>query len=458
MQTPTPSIALSNEEEEMLRVKTVLAAALIASAGITVTAHASSHREAPAIAEDQFADNTDVYAFISPENPDNLVIVANYVPLLIPHSGPNFYRFSDNVAYDIHIDNDGDARSDYILRFTFRTRVRNGDTFLYNTGTVASLDDPNLNVRQTYDVELLNSRGRTIEDLARGVPVAPWHVGDRTFPEGSYEDVALQAVEDNPAGFRFFAGPRDEPFFVDLRVFDLLGVGGFPSTDGVNVMSIVAEIPIAEIAASGKRPTASSPERRRVIGVHATASRRMKRILHDNQPERNRGRFVQVSRLGLPLVNEVLIPLKDKDRFNRARPDRDVANFGAHILFPELPGLLSAVLGAGCAETPAEGRLDLVGLLSPSGTDPADLLRIDVTAGQTFADSSFPNGRWLEDDVTDILLTVLCNNGGALGDGVDANDLPFTLTFPYLASPHSGNPIAIDDDSWECGGHDHGGY
>src|SRR5687767_2898458 len=138
-----------------MRRKQTYAAAL--AAGMTVTgiaalAEASSHREAPAIGEDQFADNTDVYTFISPENPDNLVVVANYVPLLIPSSGPNFYRFSDDVAYDLRVDNNGDARTDLIYRFLFKTGVQNGDTFLYNTGPISSLDDDNLNVRQSYDV------------------------------------------------------------------------------------------------------------------------------------------------------------------------------------------------------------------------------------------------------------------------------------------------------------------
>lgn len=149
---------------------------------------------------------------------------------------------------------------------------------------------------------------------------------------------------------------------------------------------------------------------------------------------------MQVSRLGWPLVNEVIIPLKDNDKYNRSQPQDDVANFGAYILDPEVPKLLDAVLGAGCAPTPSGGRTDTVGLLAPDGTMPADLLRIHISADQTNAQPHFPNGRALADDVTDTLLTVACNNGSHIGDGVDANDLPFTTTFPYLASPHSGNP------------------
>ena len=422
----------------MNKITTTAIAAAALAAG---TAHASSHREAPAIAEDQYADNTDVYTFISPKDPDNLVVVANYVPLLIPSSGPNFYRFSDNVAYDIHVDNDGDARSDLIYRFIFKTRIGNGDTFLYNTGAIGSIDDPDLNVKQTYDVLVLDRRGGLQDVLAADVPVAPWHVGDKTFPGGSYEGVARQAIYEGSGGVKLFAGPRDEPFFVDLHVFDLLDAGGAPTTDGVNVMSIVMEIPIADLAYGGERPAAGAAGPTSVVGIHATASRRRKRILRRTQEERHRGRYVQVSRLGWPLVNEVVIDLKNKDKYNRSRPKDDVDNFGGRILYPELPGLLSAVLDAGCAPTPEEGRLDLVGLLSPNDTAPADLLRINITEGQSFADSSFPNGRALADDVTDTLLTVLCKNGGPLGDGVAANDLPFSEAFPYLASPHSGNPI-----------------
>src|SRR5678809_965415 len=177
----------------------IYAAAL--TAGITVTSlaarlEASSHREAPAIAEDQFADNTDLYSFISPENPDNLVIVADYVPLLIPSSGPNFYKFSDDVAYDLRIDNNGDARTDLIYRFLFKTSVANGDTFLYNTGPIASLDDDHLNVRQTYDVVRIDQVSGGEDVIAANLPVAPWNVGDRSFPDHSYEGVASQAVSE----------------------------------------------------------------------------------------------------------------------------------------------------------------------------------------------------------------------------------------------------------------------
>jgi hypothetical protein len=420
----------------------VVAALIMAGVSVLVVS-GSSHREAPLIAEDQYADNTDVYAFISPEDKDKVVLVANYVPFLLPASGPNFYKFSDEVLYQIRIDNDGDAVADVSYQFDFNTTIQNGDTFLYNTGEVSSLDDESLNVRQTYTLTRVEeSEHGDSKVIGENIPVAPWYVGNRSFPEDSYEDVALQAV--NEVGdIKVFAGPRDEPFFVDLQIFDLLGVSGTPTTDGLNVMSLVLEVPITDVAEDGERPEADSTNPNSVIGVYATANRQSERVLGEDEGPQTSGDWVQVSRLGWPLVNEVVNPLEDKDKYNRTDPVDDVANFGENILFPELPGLISALLGLDCAPTPEEGRTDIVGLLSPNGTTPADLLRLNITEGQTSQDTAFPNGRWLEDDVTDTLLTVLCNSGDPVGDGVDENDLPFSQEFPYLASPHSGNPSII---------------
>lgn len=411
-------------------------AALVAGGGDSVIA--SSHREAPSIAEDQYVDNTDVYAFISPTNPDRMVLVADYVPLLIPSSGPNYYKFSADARYEIHIDNDGDAKDDITYRYEFKDSLRNGNTFLYNTGAIESLSDPDLNVTQTYDLYRIDEKTGKRTRIMMDAPVAPWNVGKRSFP-GGYEPVALQAVT-SKAGVTSFAGPRDEPFFVDLHVFDLLGVGGAPTTDGINVMSLVLEVPITDLAKGGVRPAAGDQGPSSVVGIHASASRPQIRILRRGRGADDYGNMIQVSRLGWPLVNEVIIPLRDKDKYNRSQPVDDVKNFGAYILDPEVPKLLSGVLGAGCKPTPAGGRVDIVGLLSPNGTTAADLLRINITAGQTNDASHFPNGRALTDDVTDTLLTVACNNGAAIRDGVNANDKPFTATFPYLASPHSGNP------------------
>lgn len=428
----------------MTNKKIIASAVAIAASMLAGNALASSHREAPAIAEDQFADNTDVYAFISPSDPERMVLVADFVPLLLPTSGPNFYRFADSVRYEIAIDNNGDAIPDITYRYEFDTSVGNGATFLYNLGPIASVDDPNLNVKQTYKLwRIDHKKGKDTNTLiAENVPVAPWNVGKNSFPGDSYEQVALGAIK-KAGNVSMFAGPRDEPFFVDLHVFDLLGVGGAPTTDGVNVMSLVLEVPVADLAKDKTRPPQGSTAKEAVIGVYARALRQRIRILRKNiekEPERYEGGWVQVSRLAWPLVNEVIVPLQDKNKYNRTNPLDDVEHFGAYILDPEVPKLLNLVLNAGCPAAPTGGRADIVGLLSPNGTTAADLLRINISQGQTNAESHFPNGRALADDVTDTLLTVACNSGSPLGDQVDANDKAFTSSFPYLASPHSGNP------------------
>jgi hypothetical protein len=421
----------------------ISALALGVAMSTTGVASASSHREAPSIAEDQFADNTDVYAFISPSDPTKVVFVANYVPLLLGSSGPNYYKFGDDVRYEIVLDNDGDARPDITYRFEFESYTVTGSTFLYNTGPVAAVDDKNLNVRQSYSLTRIDHNANNKRTtIAEKVPVAPWNVGKRSFPNDSYEKVALGAIK-KAGNISMFAGPRDEPFFVDLHVFDLLGVAGAPTTDGVNVMSLVLEVPIADVAKGGKQPAAGTKTAESELGIYARALRQRVRILRKNvdlEQEKNEGAFIQVSRLGWPLVNEVIIPLQDKDKYNRSNPADDVGNFGAYILDPEVPKLLNLVLNAGCPAAPEGGRTDIVGLLSPNGTSAADLLRINISQGQTNADSHFPNGRALADDVTDTLLTVACNSGSPIGDAVDKNDKAFTATFPYLASPHSGNP------------------
>jgi Domain of unknown function (DUF4331) len=422
----------------MKKIAFTVAGMAIAAGGIT--AMASSHREAPLIAEDQYADNTDVYMFISPTDASKLVIVANYVPLLLPASGPNFYKFSNDARYEVHIDNDGDAIPDITYRWTFDSAVKNGNTFLYNTGAVEALGSQNLNVVQSYRLDKIDEHTGKKTSVLEG-QVAPWNVGKNSFPNNTYENVALQAIAFGHDGTKSFAGPRDEPFFVDLHVFDLLGVGaGTPTTNGVNVMSLVLEVPITNVTKNGQRPAAGATGHDSIIGVFASASRPQVKILRHTHDPDEYGHFIQVSRLGWPLINEVVIPLKDKDKYNRSKPADDVANFGAYILDPEVPKLLNAVLGLNCPAAPQSGRLDIVGLLSPLGTAPADLLRININADQTGSMSHFPNGRALADDVTDTELTVLCNNGGPVGDGVNANDKPFTTTFPYLASPASGNP------------------
>ena len=185
---------------------------------------ASSHREAPLISADPLADNTDVYAFVSPTQPDRVTLIANFIPFEAAYGGPNFFKFDDNVLYEIMVDNDGDAVEDVTFQFRFHTDVRNPNTFLYNTGTITSLDSPAFNVRQTYSVTRVDGPRRRSRGTVLGadLPTPPVNVGFRSTP--NYDALAASAVRQLGPGMQVFAGQRDDPFFVDLNVFDLLAV------------------------------------------------------------------------------------------------------------------------------------------------------------------------------------------------------------------------------------------
>jgi len=428
---------------------------------------ASSHREAPLISADPLADNTDVYAFVSPQHADRVTLIANFIPFEAPYGGPNFFKFDDNVLYEIMVDNDGDAVEDVTFQFQFRTEVRNPNTFLYNTGTIDSLDSPNWNVRQFYSVTRIDGprrRGRRTL-LADNVPTPPVNIGFRSTPD--YEALAAAAVKQLPNGTQVFAGQRDDPFFVDLNVFDLLAVPPADTNNedalaGFNVHTLAIEVPIASLTANGLRPgMASDPNA--VIGVWSTASRPNVLQLGNGQIKGS-SNYVQISRLGQPLVNEVVIPRGTKDVFNSLEPTQDAAalNF---VLDPEVPKLLSALFGIQSPPTP---RLDLVtiflkgipNLNQPANVTPSEMLRLNVAIPPTVNPNplgvlgndpaGFPNGRRLGDDVVDIALRAMAgatpltpsfNNGinAQLGDGVGANDVPFLTTFPYVGTPHAGN-------------------
>jgi hypothetical protein len=210
---------------------------------------ASSHREAPLISQDPLADNTDVYAFVSPNRPDRVTLIANFIPLEAPYGGPNFFKFDDNVLYEIMVDNDGDAVEDVTFQFRFRTEVRNPNTFLYNTGTITSLDSAAWNVRQFYWVRRLDGPRRRGPGAVLGdnLPTPPVNVGFRSTP--NYDALAAAAVRQLPNDIQVFAGQREDPFFVDLNVFDLLAVppadtNNSDSLAGFNVHTIAIEVPI----------------------------------------------------------------------------------------------------------------------------------------------------------------------------------------------------------------------
>jgi len=424
-----------------------LAAGGLAAAGVATlepgAASASSHREAPLISGHPRYDNTDVYAFVSPDSPETTTIIADWIPFEDPAGGPNFYTFADDAQYDIHIDNNGDAQGELLLRYTFKTHTKNKKTFLYNTGPVTSLDDPDLNVTQTYDIELFKLHNQNVvskRKLADDVPVAPSNVGKASMPD--YDTLRGQAVRKLADGARTFAGQADDPFFLDLRVFDLLYGGnlsevGNDTLKGYNVNSVALQLPTDMITASKDQP---------VVGIWSTTQRK-----------NAQGSYEQVSRLGNPLVNEVVNPLKDKDRFNADSPWND-GQFLKNVTDPELPKLMEAIYKI---KAPAKPRNDLVdvflkgvkGLNQPPNVRPAEMLRLNTSVkpaadpkrlGVLDGDNAgFPNGRRLTDDVVDISLQVvegeLVGSKNDLGDAVDVNDQKFGDSFPYLAEPVAGS-------------------
>ena len=431
------------------------------------TLRASSHREAPLISQDPLADNTDLYAFVSPRNPDRVTLIADFIPFEAPYGGPNFFKFDDNVLYEIMIDNDGDAVEDVTFQFRFKTQTSNPNTFLYNTGTITSLDSPSFNVRQTYTITRVDGPRRSGRSsvVASDLPTPPVNVGLRSTP--NYEALAAAAVRQLPNNSQVFAGQRDDPFFVDLNVFDLLAVppvnpNSRDSLAGFNVHTIALEVPIASVTRNGLRP-ATATDANAVIGIWSTASRPSVTSRGGGQ-EVHSDRWVQVSRLGQPLVNEVVIPRGTKDAFNSLEPRQDAAAL-PFVLDPEVPKLLNLLFGV---QSPAAPRNDLVtiflkgipGVNQPPNVTPSEELRLNVAIPPTANPNplgviggdagGFPNGRRLGDDVVDIALRVMAGatpltpsfNGGinaVLGDGVAGNDVAFLQVFPYVGTPHAGN-------------------
>jgi hypothetical protein len=451
------------------------------------TSMASSHREAPLIATDPAADTTDVYAFVSPELSNTVTLVANWIPLQAPYGGPNFHQFDPTVQYEINVDTQGLARANVTFRFEFRTERRSSNTFLYNTGQVTSLNDPDLNVRQFYNVTKImrtfDANGNfitgTSQVLATNVPVAPANIGPRSTP--NYEaDLGQPAITNLAGGGKVFAGPRDDPFFVDLgSAFDLLGLRplneahliplsnttGVDGVGGYNVSTTAIQVPKSSLGSTNG-----------VIGVWSASKRQATRVINQfNGNITYSGAWVGVSRLGMPLVNEVVVPLAFKDVFNFSRPDGDGRFLGA-VTAPEMVGLIN-LLYPPVIDAPTTGRDDLVTVfltgipgvnqlpivtgsemirLNMNIPPSANPNRLGVTGGDN---AGFPNGRRLLDDVVDIELRALAcaygvvNQSAAFGpctpsynqfpnnaitDGLDANDRPFTASFPYMAEPWQG--------------------
>jgi hypothetical protein len=438
---------------------------------------------------DPVADNTDVYAFVSPDNPNMVTLIMNYIPLEGPAGGPNFFEFGDDVLYEIHIDNDGDADADITYQFQFRTELRNLDTFLYNTGPISSLDDPNWNKRQFYSVTRIQKHGKAAL-LAEGLASPPCNIGPFSTPD--YAALAEAAVHRLPTGETVFAGQRAEGFYVDLgSVFDLVDLrpfqnlhvnplpaaGGVNGTNRLNIHTIALQLPKNMLTSDGSYP--SDPNSRRsVIGVYASASRRKATIQNGDADIKEVGPWVQVSRLGSPLFNEVMIPLPKKDFWNSQAPKND-SQFLSFVQHQEVPLRLTMLYPGVFPNLAAytKPRADMVAIFLtgiPPGIIPgfqnftgntlADLLRLNIAIPPTAEPNvlgilggdlaGFPNGRRVFDDVFTIELRALAGvtiplvdhsfipdaSSSQVTDGLDASniDSPFLATFPYLGTPYDG--------------------
>jgi hypothetical protein len=451
-----------------------------------IGATASSHREAPLIAADPAVDNTDVYAFVSPDKTDTVTFVANWIPFEEPNGGPNFYPFAADARYNIYVDNDGDAMPDVTMRFTFKNIDKRGrNTFLYNNGPVTSINDPNLLFRQTVTMDT-SIDGQNWVPRIKDAPVAPSRVGPASMP--NYQTLRDQAVT-SANGWKLFAGQADDPFFLDLRVFDLLYGGnlsevGQDTVKGYNVNTIAVQVPMMEIALKG------DPVRNPVIGTWSTTERQRFRALGLGSSVQT-GDWVQVSRLGNPLVNEVVVPAGLKDTFNAIGParDADIQAIVDRVTNPEVPQLIQAIYGIPAPATPRNDLVEifLTGITTKAGGPikadlnsqlnnadvkadkfrPSEMLRLNMRVPVTAQPNrlgvlagdlqGFPNGRRLADDVLDIELQALegaAQTGKlvdalAAGDKVDRNDNAFGATFPYVALP---NGIAVNQQSASSGG------
>ena len=460
------------------------------SAISTIPAMASSHSEAPLISMDRFADNTDTYAFRSVESGREgfVTLIANYIPFQEPSGGPQYYRFDDTALYEIKIDNTGDGREDLSYQFQFTTQTLNNDTILgmsavNEDAVISNLNDVDYNMPQTYSVTRVDYRsGRRGRLLGGGFRTPPSNIGPRVTP--NYEqNLGQPAVYNLPGGSKVFAGQRDEYFYIDVGgVFDALNLrsigmsGGIDTTKGYNVSTIAIEVPISDLTRSRAVPSGpTAPDA--VVGVWATSSRRTVQI-RNNAQVMTSGAWQQISRLGNPLVNEVVIPLGLKDAFNSLSPEFDgtIPRVVQAITDPELARLMALVYGITIPPPPRNDLVQIFGTGIPvnavtgpnyttflSDGTAHEYLRLNVAIPITPIGSinrlgllggdvaGFPNGRRVHDDVTDIALRAVAGGtpftpatnmapNNTLGDGVSANpEGPLLTRFPYLLPPNQGN-------------------
>jgi len=472
----------------------MLAAILLAS----LQTGASSHREAPLISKDPYADNTDTYVWIPSGQTKNIVLAASWIPFEGPEGGPNYFEWDDRVLYDIHVDHDGDAVADVTYTLSSRTEVQNPDTFLYNTGPITKLNDADWNRRQYISVTETWAMGAQpkntprVNRLVRDELTAPVNIGSKSTPK--YANLANAAEfsmrASNGDRVKVFGGQTDDAFWVDLQVFDLLTLRGQPapigystgnndpvdSVSGFNVHSLIVEVPIARLTRGDT-----------VLGVWAGARRATMPVLNSAEVDPESTDYVQVSRLGMPLVNEVVLPMGLKDTFNSIPPSADLTVYEAlqeSVEDPEVGNLLCALYGVplpgdannDCATeytagTPRTGRGDifdifLTGMVladeftiqtrngpttlpagfnvnRPANVVPAEMIRINTAIkgnlcprvpsrlGVLGGDAcGFPNGRRPMDDTVEIELLAVA---GAAYSVLDGRDTDFTFN-PDLIS------------------------
>ncbi len=487
----------------------------------------SSHREAPEISKDPVADSTDLYAFVSPDDPSTVTLIANYIPLQAPGGGPNFYEFGEDVLYEIHIDNTGDGNPDISYQFRFTTVNNIPSSFLYNDGPIMSLTPPSStstwNRQQTYSLTRVDHRGwgwghgESITELGSGLLCPPCNIGPLSTPNyASLATAAIHNVSADGHSAMVFAGQRAEGFYVDLgAVFDLgdlrpfagdhaggkaagllNGMPGVNSTADVNVHSLALQVPITQLTRT--RPTGPS-DPAAVIGVWTTASRQQVRVGFGGRGDCfQTGPWSQVSRLGNPLVNELIIGIGDKDWWNSQPPTADGQQFLHYFaqpllatLLPSLyPGVFPKLAAYNSVSTNTRPDLEAIlltgipptvipGFTNYNGTGvKADQLRLNTAIppstkpnnlgllGTPGDVAGFPNGRRVFDDVATIELRAVAGatlplvDSGFSADGA-AGGVSFGLTssqtdltamntehylksFPYLGTPYSGfsNPAS----------------
>ena len=461
-----------------------LAATSLAALMAVSLSPGSSHREAPNIMLDPAADNTDTYAFTANDAPGSLTVVANWVPGGNPANGPNFFRFDDRARYYISIDNTGDGKPEIRYRFVFKTKVSE-TSYRQSLVGVRSFNDARLMQSQRYSIvreNYRNGKPSAQQTIATDLPVAPGNSGPKSFP--SYNKVASEAIR-TVGNAKYFAGQRDDAFYIDLgAAFDNINLRLLTGSTGLgtdtqadtSIQTITMQVPESDVTRDQK-PVSGPDADNATVGVWASTERRKLEVTNARFDSNKgaRGGWVQVSRLGTPLINELFVPTGQKDAFNKSQPSTDDARIKKYLLTPEFARQINALpaellrneTGLPIAlpvklNVPETDRTDLVdvflkgigGLNQIDKTNPVatDTLKINMGVppartpnrfGLLGGDrAGFPNGRRLEDDATDIFVQLLGgyfkDNKLSAGDGVDQNDKPFLDTFPYQAAPTSG--------------------